>query len=165
MGTWLDPDGLFRKIGTDKATPNKAGEYKTYGGMRTIEILNLDLTTLTTTPVIISDQTFYPKLKVDSVEVLTNTAATTGTSAALDIGLIQTDRTTVVDADGILDSLAVTAISAAGEKTITSGDPAAGGVGAFAATAPTVPGYITAATSTGTFTAGNVTIRIHYRAV
>jgi hypothetical protein len=167
MGSQMNSDNLFVKIGVTKATPNVAGEYKTYGAERMIEIHNLDLTTLTTTPIIVSDQTFWPaNRKISYGEVIANTGATTGTSAALDIGLIQTDRTTVMDSDGLLDSIAVANFSAAGEKFMTGDtDPAAGDLGAYGATAPTTTGYITAATSTGTFTAGNVTVRLFYRTV
>src|SRR3954469_14932703 len=120
MGNYLNSDGLFVKIGVTKATPNTTGEYKTLGPLRSIEIHNLDLTTLTTTPLIISDQTFWPaNRKIDSADIVVNTGATTGTSAALDIGLISTDRTTVLDSDGLVDSVAVANISAAGEKFLT----------------------------------------------
>lgn len=163
---FLDSDGLLRKYGTSKAIPNKAGEYSSLGPLRCIEIINLDLTTLTTTPLIISDQTFWPSnRKVDSVDVVVNTAATTGSAAALNIGLIQSDRSTSVSATGFLNAIAVAGISAAGEKFLTGDtDPGVGDIGSFSATAPTVIGYITASTSTGTFTAGNVTIRLWYRA-
>jgi hypothetical protein len=165
--SYFDPDGLLRKYGTEKVVPNKAGEYKTFGPLRCIEIHNVDLTLLTTTQSIVSDQLLWPaNRKIDSGDVVVNVGATTGTSAALDIGLIATDRTTVMDADGLLDSIAVANLSAAGEKFMTGDtDPAAGDLGAYSATAPTTTGYITAATSVGTFTAGNVTIRLWYRTV
>lgn len=164
---YLHGDGVYQKYGTEKATATKAGEYKMFGEDRMIEIRSLDLTTLTTTAAIVSDVVRWPATYVVSeVEVWTKTAATTGTSAALDVGLIQSNRSTEIDFDGILDAVAVTDMNADGEKVRKLGPPASGGLGVLAdkdSVTATAGGYITASTSTGTFTAGVVDVRIYLR--
>jgi len=80
------------------------GDYVMYGSCRVLDI-GLDLTTLTTTPAILSPTTFFPPAGSASgansnrdcrekAELTVETAATTGTAATLKVGLIQDDRTT-----------------------------------------------------------------------
>lgn len=164
---WLNDDGLYLKFGVEKTTANTAGEYRTNGALREIEIKGLDLTTLATaTEAIISDVLFFPKdCIVEEVTIWTRTAATSGGAATLDLGLIQTDRTTAIDDDGFLDAVVLADMNADGERVTKVGPPAAGGIGAFADkdTIPTLPGYITAGAGTAVFTAGIVDIRIKFK--
>lgn len=159
---YMDNAGLYRKYGTEKTAVNKAGSYQMPGPNRMIEIKSLDLTTLTTSSLIVSDVEFYPKgWIVERVEVWVKTAATTGTSATLQIGTIETDRSSNPLVGSILTAQAATTIDADGEYNNFT--RTAVGVYGDKDTVPTVTQYITASTGTGTFTAGVVDVRIHLR--
>ena len=163
MGSQLNSDGLFVKIGTTKATATKAGEYRTVGALREIEVTLSDLTTLTNTAAIIADVTFFPKMRIEEVEVVNTTAATSGGSATLDLGLIQTDRSTEIDFEAFLNGAALADYNAVGEKIIYR--IGTSGVGQLVGTTTTNVGYITANFNTAAFTAGALKIIIRYRSV
>lgn len=157
---WLNNDGLFLKFGTDKTVVTTGGHYKTYGELREIE-LKLTLTSLTQAEVVQNDQVFFGTgTRVQEVEVMTHTAAVTGT--AIDVGLVRTDRTTEIDFDGFLAAFPTASMNAVGEKVVVIN----GGTGAGAfigATTIANPGYITASMTDATaFTAGIIYIRIRY---
>lgn len=167
MGTWLDPDGLYRKFGPAKATPNKGGEYVTTGALREIE-LKIDLTTLTETETPVSDTIFFPKMRIEEIEIVTHTVAATG--AAIDLGLVRTDRTTEIDFNGLLAAYPAAQMSTAGEKDIIRQEVTVPvsmvGLGALIGTTTTNPGYITCSRTTATaFTTGLIFVRIRYYAV
>lgn len=156
---WFDNTGLYQKYGTEQTVPLKGGEYSTLGANRTID-LKIDLTTLTESETILSDNIFWPKtMRIESVEVVTVTAAATG--AAIDLGLIRLDRSTEIDYDGILAAFATASMNAVGEKTVlTQGSSTAGALVGAAGTS--YPGYITCSRTTGTaFTAGVIQVRIN----
>lgn len=161
--TYFDGDGLLRKYGPDKATATPGGEYKTFGNYREIEI-NLDLTLLTTTNKIVSDQVFFPKnVRIEEVEIMTTTAAATSTSALLNFGLVKaSDRETEVSFNGIL-AAATTAQMTGGLLTrIAKGGTSAGSLLGSGSVASTVPCHFTAATTTGTYSAGVTRIKVRY---
>jgi hypothetical protein len=164
---YLDNTGLYRKYGTEKTTGTIGGEYRTAGLLREIEF-TVTLSTLTETETPLSDVVFFPKMRVQEVEVITTTAAATGT--AIDVGLIRTDRTTEIDYDGFLAAFPTAAMDLAGERTIftaASTVPAsATGTGALIGATTTNVGYVTASRTTATaFTAGVVRIKVRYYAV
>lgn len=162
MGNYLNNDGLYIKIGTTKATPNIAGEYKTYGDRRFIEA-KIDLTALTTTNVIQSDQLFFPTgSRIEAVTITTLTAAATGTSALLNVGLVRTDRTTEVDFDGILAAATTANMTLGNEVRQVKGGATAGALVGSGAQATANPAYLSAATTTGTYTAGLINVRVEY---
>lgn len=167
MGNYLDKDGLYRQYGPDKATPNIAGEYRTVGAMREISF-KLDLTALTEAEVVLSDTTFFPKMRIQEVEVTTITAGATG--VAFDIGLVRTDRTTEIDFNGLVAAFPVAQASVAGERVTLQQEVTVPvsmvGTGALIGTTTTNSGYITASRTTATaFTAGLVLVTIRYYAV
>lgn len=162
--SWMNSDGLYKKYGTDAATVNNCGEYVTTGPQRMIEVTISDLTALgsSAAPTIVSDQTFFPKMRIEKVEIINTTAATSGGSATLSIGLIRTDRTTEIDYDGFVAQAALSTFNTAGEtNSMTVGSTAAG---ALLGTTTTNPGYIVAYYGTAVFTAGAVKVRIYYSA-
>jgi len=164
---YLDNTGLYRKFGTEKTTGTIGGEYRTSGLLREIEF-TVTLSTLTETETPLSDVVFFPKMRVQEVEVITTTAAATGT--AIDVGLIKTDRATEIDYDGFLAAFPTAAMDLAGERTIftaASTVPAsATGTGALIGTTTAFVGYVTASRTTATaFTAGVVRIKVRYYAV
>lgn len=158
---WYNSDGLYIKFGTDQATAGKAGEYRTNGAQRVVELSIPALTALTTTGVIQDDHVVLPAgARIEKVEVVTKTAATSGGAATLDIGLIRTDRSTAYDDDGLVAAAALTTIDAAGETTsLTVGST---GAGALIGTTLANNGYLVASYNTAAFTAGAVTVRVYF---
>lgn len=158
-GNWFNNDGLYLEYGTAKPTIDVAGEYKTYGDMREINI-RLDLTTLTTTPAIISQNLKFPNgMRIARIEVIADTAATSGGTPTLDLGLQKDDRTTELDYNGLIAALALTSIDALGEtNSLVVGST---GAGALMGTVLTdVGAYLTANSNSATYTAGVLNIRI-----
>src|SRR5258706_13147085 len=115
---WTNKDGLFIQFGTDKAIPTTAGDYLAFGDTREIEF-TLDLTTLTASPLILANTTFFPTgAFIERVQVDTEVGATGGTSFS--VGLTKTDRTTVVSNTEFLAAVVIADHTTAGEpKTYT----------------------------------------------
>jgi hypothetical protein len=159
--SWLNPDGLYRKFGPDNATANIGGEYKTYGDVHEMEF-DVTLTTIGSSPTILSDQVFFPtNARIESIEVIAHTAATSaGGTATMNLGLQSTDRTTQIDYDGFLATYDQSRMDVAGEKnTVIVGGTDAG---ALIGTTNTTIGYVTADWDTEAFTGGRVRIRVRY---
>lgn len=156
-GSWMNADGLYLQYGTAKPVVDVAGEYSTLGDFREINI-RLDLTTLTSTPAIISQNLKFPtEMRIARVDIINDVAAT-GASATLDLGLQREDRTTELDYDGLIAQLAITSFNAAGEtQSLTAGST---GAGALVGTSTTNVGYLTANYNTTAFSTGAVNIRI-----
>ena len=161
MGSWMDSDGLYRQYGVTKAVPTTAGDYLMYGETREIE-LTIDLTTLTTSPVIQANTTFFGEdtVLIESVEVFTEVAAVGGTSFS--VGLVKLDRTTVISNTAFLAAVVIADHNVLGERTVYSAGIAT--AGANVGTVVADPGYITALAA-GTYSAGRVKVRIKYRGV
>lgn len=165
MGSWMNSDGLFIKFGTDKATANRAGEYRNDGLLREVE-LKINLADLTQSEVIQSDQVFIPSgVRIQEVEIITTTAAATGT--AIDVGLTRTDRSTEIDFDGLLAAAPIAVMNSAGERTIytavTTVPASQTGTGALIGTTTSNVGYISASRTDATaFTAGVIVVKIRY---
>lgn len=167
---YQDADGLVRKYGVLKAVPNTAGEYKTYGGLREIEVI-IDLSKLTSSSVIQSYQTFFPKnVFIEQVTLEVLQASTTAGSPTLDVGLVQTDGSTAVTpttSSWTTNSVFIAAevdsgvIATLGKKiTYTAAvSKAGGGIGLAAGQV----GYITARVNASTWSAGFVSVKISYR--
>ena len=159
---WNDNDGLHRKYGVEKTVPEVAGDYKTFGPLREVEV-KIDLTTLSTsTQTILSDTVYFPKLRVEQVVIEVQTAATSGGSATLDVGLVSSsDRTTEIDFDGFIAAQALAGINTAGKKiTYINGTTSAG---ALIGTTVATVGHLVAKAGTAAFTAGVVYVRVQYR--
>jgi len=168
-GNWLDPDGLYRQYGTQKAVPETAGDYLSYGSNRVLEVV-IDLTTLTSTAAIQSNTTIFgtsasSQIIIEKVEVQVETGSTGGTSFS--VGLIQSDRATIPSnySTAFVNALVNASTNAAGDLlTLSTGSTSAGGLIGSQPAAATSPYYITALSS-GTYTAGKVRVRIHYHAI
>ena len=119
--SWNNKDNLYLKFGPDKATPGTTGEYRQYGHLHTWHV-KLDLTTLTETETIVDDNVVIPNgYRIQEVEVVTETAAATGT--AIDVGLsrrVTAGATTLteVDYNGLLAAMTTAEMDLAGERTI-----------------------------------------------
>lgn len=157
---YTDISGLYVKYGTERATVNTAGEYKTYGSRHEAEVV-ITLTGLGTASAILSDTALIPKgARLEEVQIVNQTAATSGGSAVLNIGLIRTDRTTAYDADGLVAALALTAYDTAGEKVIIN--VGSTGAGALLGTTLANSGLLVADYDTAAFTAGVLKVRVIY---
>lgn len=161
---WFNSDKLYRKFGPDNSVSTAVGgEYKTYGTQHLIEV-SIPLTSLTTSDAIMNDQIFFPKnVRIEKVEVVTTTAATSGGSATLSVGLLQSaDRTTAIASAGFVSALAVATIAAVG--TITALTVGSTSVGTLVGTTNATVGNISAKYTTAAFTAGVVKVRIYFTA-
>jgi|CXWL01.1.fsa_nt_gi hypothetical protein len=162
--TWLNVDGLLVKFAQEEGAKAKGGTYSTLGALQCTEI-KVDLTDLTSTAAIVgatgSAGVLLPGgIRIEEIEVVAETAATSGGAATLDIGLIDTDHTTLIDDDGFVVALALTAIDAAGEKNVLR--VGSTGAGALVGTTTSSPGYLVASFNAAAYTAGKVVIRIYY---
>lgn len=158
--SYYNADGLLLKYGTAKATATTAGDYKTNGANRQIEV-RIDLSTMTNSPVIQNDVTFMEKMRIESVDIEVQTAAVSSGSGTLDVGFIKTDRSTELDYNGLIAAELTSALDTAGKKiTYINGTSKAG---ALIGTTLTDIGYITANRNTADFQSGIVYVRINYR--
>lgn len=158
---WYNSDGLYVKFGTEEATAGKVGMVRTAGPQQMAEVFLSDLTTLTSTAAILDYNLVIPKnARIEKIEVIAQTAATSGGSATLSLGLVRTDTTTNVSDTALISALALTAYDAAGETTSIT----AGGTGAGSSIGTTLAnnGYITVKYGTAAFTAGALRIRIYF---
>lgn len=158
-GNWFDNTGLYQEFGVTKTTTENAGEYRSTGDMRELNI-RLDLTTLTSTPTIILQNVRFPTgVRIAEIDVIADVAAV-GATATLDLGLQAEDRATEIDYNGLIAALPVASIDAVGETTkIVVGGT---GAGALIGTSTTAIGMLTANWNTAAFTAGALDIRIFY---
>lgn len=157
-GNWKNADGLYLEFGTTKPAVDVAGEYRTNGDFREINI-RLDPTTLSiTTPTIISQNLKFPTgMRIARIDVISDTACV-GSGATLDLGLIAEDRTTEIDYNGLLAAVALTSFDTVGEtNSYTVG---VSGAGALMGTSTTSVGYLVANTNTALISAGALNIRI-----
>ncbi len=165
--SWFNADGLLVKFGQEPgvsgSTWGNAAEYMDVtDGLHVVEVILNPMTALLTTPSIISDTVTIPSgARIESVTTITATAATSGGAAALNVGLIDQDRTTAFDADGFVAAAALTTIDLAGETTAYT--TASGAGGALIGTTLTNTGLIVADYDTAVYTAGSIIVRIKYR--
>lgn len=158
---WYNADGLYVKIGTEEATAGKAGSYRTTGPQQMVELFLSDMTTVPASPAILDYNTVVPKnARIEKVEIITQTAVTSGGSAVLNVGLFRTDTTTELDYNGLIAAVPIASFNAAGEVyTSTINDTY---VGALVGTTLAYNGYLTVDYDTASFTAGAIRIRIYY---
>lgn len=159
MGTWMNSDGLYIKLGVDEGTVGKAGTFGDLGSGQHVLEANITLTSLGTAAAIIDDNAIIPSgYVITRVQVIATTAATSGGAAVLNIGIQRRDRSTEGDYDGYVAALPLANINVAGETNdLTAGVTYAG---ALVGTAPSYSGYLTADYDTAAFTAGVVKVRV-----
>lgn len=158
---WTNSDGLLVKFGTEEATVATAGEYNKLDMVHEVE-LKLTLTALGTSAARVgSDTLVIPAgARIWKVLVINQTAATSGGSAVLNVGLQRLDRSTELDYDGLLAAAPLADYNVVGEtKEYNIGVT---GIGALAGTTTAYPGYLTADYDTAAFTAGVLVIKIFY---
>lgn len=155
---WNNDDGLYIRFGTEKQEVTHGGESSTDGNNRVITV-DLDYTDFaaTGTAKIIAEDVKIPDGAVVKASTLhVSTAFTSGGSATLTLGLNDTDRTTVYDADGIDATIAVAALTAG--ATITNDGAVVGKLISNSGTAV----LLTATVGTAAFTAGKGQLVVEY---
>lgn len=157
--TWLNSDGLYIKYGRKQDTKARAGEYEYDGDLHLIEAL-FNAVDLGSSSTIIDDTVTVPNgARIYEVHVIAETACT-GSGAVLNVGLIDQDRSTALDADGLVAGQILTTLDAAGEttKNVVGSTYA----GALIGTTLTNTGLICADYDTAAFTAGKIAVKIFY---
>lgn len=154
---WTNNDGLRIKFGAEKTVPALGGESSTDGMNRTVT-LNVDWDDLAAfgTEKVISEGVFIPSGAVLLSSEFHVSTAFAGTDATLTLGLVDEDRVTEYDADGIDVAVAQTALTAG--ATIVNDGAAVGKVIANSGT----PVMITATVGTADFTAGKGQLVVKY---
>lgn len=157
---WTNNDGLLVKFGTEEATRGAGGHVKSVGPLDVVEVEFL-LTGLGVSASIVDQHVVIPSgSRIEKVEVVAETAATSGGSAALNVGLIRLDRSTELDYDGLVAALALASIDAEGDVvTLIQGGTSRG---ALVGTTLANAGVLTADYDTAAFTAGKVVVRVHF---
>lgn len=157
MGTWTNDDGLHIRYGSDEAAMKKVGSFADFDGGRQILEVEFDYNDVTSagSETILSDGVRIPAgVFLEKAEFVVETAFTSGGAATLTFGLIDEDRSTAFDADGIDAAIAITAIDAAGDN-ITCDGAVVGTVLTNSA-----PMLVTATVGTAVFTAGKGRLRL-----
>lgn len=171
-GSWLDNDGKFRQYGTSKAIPETGGDFLAYGDTRIMEF-TLTLANLTASPLVQSYTTFFPasntQLFVEQVVVDVEVGAVGGTSVSVGTGfmtpgtLTNPPAVTAISNTAFVNALVTASINTPGQKIImTNGTASAGGYIGTTSADQTHKNYVTAL-AVGTFSAGQIKVRIFYR--
>lgn len=166
MATWNNSDGLFIRYGSDEAKPSRFGEYNfgTPHAVLEIDLFWSDLPAFgATDPVILARNVRIPfeKIYIEKVEIVTQVDWDSATdNFTLDIGLYDTDGTTVYDANGLVDAITQAELN-------TGGTNVAGWVGSAVDTviSNTTPLLLQINVDTAQPTAGHSLIRIYYTVV
>lgn len=151
MTVWTNDDGLPVRFGLDAAETQREGSPAQSGPYKTLiaEIVAADLPAVGTSDFINHEAAscFIPKGAILKSATLEVTEAFAGATGTLSLGTAQKDGT-VIDADGIDATIAVTAIDAVGDSIACDGAL----VGAVASSS--VDSYLTVLNGTADFTAG-----------
>jgi hypothetical protein len=148
MGTWDNNDGLHIKYGNDEASVSKGGELMIPHAGELTWVFDFTSADLNGTSTVIFDEILLPNdLILESAILDVDTAFDSASeTATLTIGLIDQDRSTVIDADGIDATIAETDLDSVGAQVVCDG--------ALVGTQLSNSGYLTMAAGTEAFTAG-----------
>lgn len=163
---WLNPDGLLVKFGTDRGREERGGEYSRLSDGQHMVSFMLDLAGLPTAAsgneqiqmdyVTIPNGAFITKVRVTVIE-----EPTTSGAPNLDLGLVDQDRSTEIDFNGLL--AAADAFEAGTDiGVIVEYDTATTESGALMGTQITNTGLITASADTADWTDGTLKVDIEY---
>ena len=159
MGQWINSDGLVIRLGTTEAEVTRGGELNTLGD-RVWEFV-IDLANLGSASAVLEDTqdiVFPSGFMFTEVEIINETAATSGGSATLNLGLIRQDLSTTYDTDGLVAAAALSTFDAVGETSVLR--VGSSGAGAFLGVPLTYAGYLVADYDTAAFTAGRIRVRV-----
>ena len=165
---WVNGDGLAVKFGKEEGTVGKIGDHADTWGPLNVSEVHFDYTDIPSLAnILVAPQgildytTVIPAgSRIQEVRIWAETAATSGGSATLDVGLIQMDFATELDYNGLIAALALTAVDTAGEQTVLNkGSTSAG---ALIGTTTSVDGFLTVNYNTASFTAGKFIVQVMY---
>jgi hypothetical protein len=160
---WVNSDGLSINFGTAEATVAFGGHKVHYGRHCTefsLRLANL-ATVASTNEMIIGDTVTIPSgALIEEIEVIV-TEETAGVNANLDLGLVDQDRSTELDFNGLL--AAADAFNGGTDLgTVTRYVVGTTEAGALVGTVLANTGLVTASADTADFTAGVLLIRIFW---
>ena len=166
---WYNNDGLLVAFGRDEAVVTRGGEYGDVDNQGHVVSVVVDLTKLPTvasgdTQILADNVTIPNGAQVYRVDV-TVTKATTGATATFDLGLVDQNRSTEIDFNGLLAAAAITGSAIGkvfGYEVSGSTDTEASGQGALLGTKITNTGLLVGKAGTANFTAGVVLIKVYY---
>ncbi len=166
---WMNSDGLMQWFGISEATKGQGGEFAgVANNLHCTEFRDVALATVaaSTSPYILDDNVLIPSgARIVKVVVIVTTE-TTGVNANLDLGLVDQDRATEIDFNGLLAAADIfnagTDIDGIYEFLPIGQSAATTEGGALLGTATSNTGYVTANYDTAAFTAGVVTIQIYW---
>lgn len=161
---WVNGDGLLVTFGTDRARAARAGEYSRLSdGQHNVSVI-IDLATLPTAAsgneLILDDTVTIPNgAFITKVIVTVLEEPTTSGSPNLDLGLVDQDRSTEIDFNGLLAATDTwetgTDLGRVTEYTLGSTE-----VGALVGTQITNTGLLTASADTADWTDGTIKVDI-----
>ena len=164
---WTNSDGLNVRFGLEKGAAVKQGHLSTMGDEKQA-VFTITGTDLTSSDAVLET---HPSVGIpDGAHIISatlyiTTAFTSGGSATLTIGLMHDDGDgtfSVLDADGIDATIALTAIDAIGDHVACDGALVGSAAVAIAGTGDR-PVYVSAKYATAAFTAGVAELVIKYR--
>ena len=165
-GEWHNPDNLLVKFGTGEARVTRGGQYETLAAGRHVVSVVIDLATLPTAASgdeqIVADNVLIPSgAFIEQVDVLVVEEPTTSGSPNLDLGLVDQDRSTEIDFNGLLAAADAfeTGTDLGALVTYVKGTTEAG---ALVGTRLTNTGLITASADTADWTDGTLLVKIYY---
>lgn len=165
--TWLNSDGLTVRFGTEQATPSVIGKTSTAGEIQelVLKVVGIDLPDIAT-PTIYSDVGIPQGAHIVNAVFYVDVAFA-GASGTLTFGVWSDDGDgtyTVVDADGIDATIAVTAIDAVGDQVACDGDMTSAPETKIAVSNNTRDVYLSAGRdASNAFTAGSGRLVVRYR--
>lgn len=159
MSTWINDDGLVVKFGTTEAEDrvvgaiNNEGEYQ----VLTIELDQVDMPTDAEGSVILNDHLQIPTgVLIESVEILNYVDfASAANAMTFNLGVIDTDRASNADPDGLVVAATQVELNAGGTNT-------AGWVGAVVGTVTTKNLLLTWEVAAADATAGHGLVRVKW---
>lgn len=157
MSTWINDDGLVVKFGATEAEDRNVGAYNVEGERNILEVI-LDFNEMPAVAdgsVILNDHFQIPTgAHIEAVEIV-DYVDFVGATATVNVGTIDTDRTSNADVDGLVAAATIAELNAGGENT-------AGWVGAQVGTTLTANKLLTWEVDTAALTAGLATVRIKW---
>ena len=166
MTVWTNDDDLKVNFGTREGTPTKAGQRGGVNHPYHIFEADIDLTDVGASAAALDNTVKIPQNAVLVKAEIQVLVEPTGTSAALDIGLMDLDGSER-DYDGIIDGVTEAGLDdTVGATYVFEPDvaPDTGAVGAlmgvFAAVSE--PCYVSAMYTGAAFTAGRIVVRVYY---
>lgn len=159
---WYNSDNLYIQYGTDEAIPIPGGDTNRQGESNQELIFKLTATAIPSADTVLDYNLMIPKnARISQVDLIAETACTSGGAATLNIGLQKVDHSTSVSTTGLVNALAMTGnLDTAGKLIrINVGSTGAGGKIGITTAENDV---ISTSWGTAAFTAGVIVVKVYY---